>query len=287
MAEPLSEVFHCEREDAEVYESDVFQTTFQTTSRPLQVFHAAYCSHFEPSQAEQLRHIWKEYGDNCMAHMPELCRKNIYGNKLAPSRDIANHFAVVDHIRYICEGGLFTQMNNVPVGCASCIQDKCSSTLPKSQLLTMDPPFQILGLDFGDVRHQSVVQYSLTTMSSYTLFMYGQLLTALQLTSSGATLCFLRGFEAMALADETSLLNEFDCPLFSLAQTILSVDSSHILAAVFFVHECDKAWSYLDFEPLGVLCLVTSARSKGKTPKSNFVERSGVARSVRNRKLIA
>ena len=46
------------------------------------------------------------------------------------------------------------------------------------------------------------------------------------------------------------------------------------------------AGSYLDFEPLGVLCLVTSARSKGKTPKSIFVERSGVARSVRNRKLI-
>ena len=49
------------------------------------------------------------------------------------------------------------------------------------------------------------------------------------------------------------------------------------------------AGSYLDFEPLGVLCLVTSARSKGKTPKYKyiFVERSGVARSVRNRKLIA
>ena len=42
--------------------------------------------------------------------------------------------------------------------------------------------------------------------------------------------------------------------------------------------------SYLDFEPLGVLCLATSARS---TPKSIFVERSSVARSVRNRKLIA
>ena len=33
--------------------------------------------------------------------------------------------------------------------------------------------------------------------------------------------------------------------------------------------------------------LVTSARSKGKTPKYIFVERCGVARSVRNRKLIA
>ena len=47
------------------------------------------------------------------------------------------------------------------------------------------------------------------------------------------------------------------------------------------------AGSYLDFERLGILCLVTSAKSKGKTPKSIFVERSGVARSVRNRKVIA
>ena len=47
------------------------------------------------------------------------------------------------------------------------------------------------------------------------------------------------------------------------------------------------AGSYLDFELLGVLCLVTSARSKGKTRKYIFVERSGMARSVQNRKLIA
>ena len=36
-------------------------------------------------------------------------------------------------------------------------QDLSSVTF--SQLLTMDPSFQILGLDFGDVHHQSVVQY--------------------------------------------------------------------------------------------------------------------------------
>ena len=63
-----------------------------------------------------------------------------------------------------------------------------------------------------------------------------------------------------------------------------------IVTGLLYVHidfEVIPAESYLDFEPLGVLCLVTSARSKGKTPKSNFIERSGVARSVRNRKLIA
>ena len=44
----------------------------------------------------------------------------------------------------------------------------------------------------------------------------------------------------MALADGTPLLNKFDCPLFSLSRTILSVDSTNILAAVSFVHECDE-----------------------------------------------
>ena len=60
-----------------------------------------------------------------------------------------------------------------------------------------------------------------------------------------------------------------------------------IVTGLLYVHIDFEVGSYLDFEPLGVLCLVTSARSKGKTPKYIFVERSGVARSVRNRKLIA
>ena len=50
----------------------------------------------------------------------------------------------------------------------------------------------------------------------------------------------------MALVDGTPLLNEFDCPLFSLARTILSVDSSNILAAVSFVHECDEACNFVE-----------------------------------------
>ena len=31
--------------------------------------------------------------------------QNIYGNKGAPSRDIAYHFATIEHLRYICDGG--------------------------------------------------------------------------------------------------------------------------------------------------------------------------------------
>ena len=33
--------------------------------------------------------------------------QNIFGNKQAPSRDIAKHFAVVEHLHYICNGGIF------------------------------------------------------------------------------------------------------------------------------------------------------------------------------------
>ena len=41
--------------------------------------------------------------------------QNIFGNKLSPSRNVANHFACVEHIRFICEGGLFN--NNEQLRC--------------------------------------------------------------------------------------------------------------------------------------------------------------------------
>lgn len=110
------------------------------------VFCLAYCCHFDPKQADQLQQICQEFVNNCMTHMPELSYKqkthhllhlinnmvdygpssafsaercesfnsmvrlqNIFGNKRAPSRDIANHFAHVNHIRFICEGGPFNK----------------------------------------------------------------------------------------------------------------------------------------------------------------------------------
>eukprot|EP00731_Ephydatia_muelleri_P033943 Em0042g22a len=323
------------------------------------VFYIGYCCHFEPSQAEQLRHICQEFVDNCIAHMPELARKqkthhllhlvdsmldygpssafsaercesfnsmvrlqNIFGNKLSPSRDIANHFACVEHIRFICEGGLFN--NNEQCGSGLCelyktkavqhffnsismkdlncskriyqpgcgrkvstkvplesvrvdTQDLSSTTL--SQPLTMNPPFEIL-LDFGEVHHQTVVQYRAVVSHKHEFihsgeyvqlhtpineFKYGQLLTTLMLTSSGATVCLVRGFEAMALADGTPLLNKFDCPLFSLSRTILSVDSTNILAAVSFVHECDEDCTFVERN-----MQITQEREETDMPKLVF-----------------
>ena len=65
-----------------------------------------------------------------------------------------------------------------------------------------------------------------------------------------------------------------------------------IVTGLLYVHiDFEVIWTFLQgatwiLNPR-VLCLVTSARSKGKTPKYIFVEKSGVAQSVRNRKLIA
>ena len=33
--------------------------------------------------------------------------RNIYGNKQAPSRDIATNLAMLEYLRYICSGGLY------------------------------------------------------------------------------------------------------------------------------------------------------------------------------------
>ena len=31
--------------------------------------------------------------------------RNIYGNKSAPSTDIANHFSIIEQLRHLCEDG--------------------------------------------------------------------------------------------------------------------------------------------------------------------------------------
>ncbi|KAL5509435.1 hypothetical protein EMCRGX_G004809 [Ephydatia muelleri] len=108
------------------------------------VFRIAYCDFFDPAEADTLHQICVGFVHTVRDFMPSLLRKqkvhyflhlvesmqdygptsafsaercesfnssvrlqNIYGNKQAPSRDIANHFAIVEHLRYICGGGLF------------------------------------------------------------------------------------------------------------------------------------------------------------------------------------
>ena len=51
----------------------------------------------------------------CESFNSSVRLQNIYGNKQAPSRDIANHFAIVEHLRYICGGGLFNSNERLDI----------------------------------------------------------------------------------------------------------------------------------------------------------------------------
>eukprot|EP00731_Ephydatia_muelleri_P006261 Em0003g509a len=106
------------------------------------VFQIAYCEFFCVQLSEEWKSLCCSFIDSVKTHMPLLLNKpkthlilhlvdcmidfgpssafsaerfesfnsrvrqyNVFGNRLAPSRDIAHRFSVVQHIRYICHGG--------------------------------------------------------------------------------------------------------------------------------------------------------------------------------------
>ena len=74
---------------------------------------------------------------------------------------------------------------------------------------------------------------------------YGELLTILKLDTTGDTVCLLRGFTPV-LENGTPKLSRYGCLLFTLSRTIFLVDSSIILTAVSFVHECTNTCSFVE-----------------------------------------
>ncbi|KAL5474419.1 hypothetical protein EMCRGX_G026363 [Ephydatia muelleri] len=116
------------------------------------VFRIAYCDFFDPAEADTLQQTCVGFVHAVRDFMPSLLRKqkihyflhlvesmenygptsaysaercesfissvhlqNIYGNKQAPSRDIAKHFATVEHLCYICGGGLFNSNERLDI----------------------------------------------------------------------------------------------------------------------------------------------------------------------------
>ena len=70
-------------------------------------------------------------------------------------------------------------------------------------------------------------------------FSYGELLATLSLRN-GATVCIIRGVEAVEVEPGVPLLSEFDCPYYNLTRTIFSTDSSNISAAISMMHHCEE-----------------------------------------------
>ncbi len=47
------------------------------------------------------------YFCRCESYLSQLRHQNIYSNRQAPSRDIAEAFVKLEHLRFVCSGGLF------------------------------------------------------------------------------------------------------------------------------------------------------------------------------------
>ena len=52
--------------------------------------------------------------------------QNIYGNKAAPRRDIAQHFSTIEQLRYICDGGYIKDTGYLGVHACVCV---CASAI--------------------------------------------------------------------------------------------------------------------------------------------------------------
>ena len=49
----------------------------------------------------------QKFTHRCETFNSLIRARNIYANRLAPSKDIALGFAVIEHLRFLCSGGSF------------------------------------------------------------------------------------------------------------------------------------------------------------------------------------
>ena len=140
------------------------------------------------------------------------------------------------------------------------------------ELEQQDPPFGVIVHMDGDIhKYRAVVSQSselvhsgdyvklhppfcqvklclvLLIMFIYCLlqFTYGQLVATIK-TKSEHTLCLVRGFEPLKLSNGQQCFNNVECPLFTLTQTLFTVDSTRIAMAISMPHECQDSCKFKD-----------------------------------------
>ena len=72
---------------------------------------------------------------------------------------------------------------------------------------------------------------------------YGQFLLSLK-SCDESDLCIIRGLEPILSSNGDPILNELDCPLMILTQTIFVTKSSSILGAVSIICECSGSCKF-------------------------------------------
>ena len=76
-------------------------------------------------------------------------------------------------------------------------------------------------------------------------FTYGQLVATIK-PKSEHTLCLVRGFESFKLSNGQHCFNNVECPLFTVTQTMFTVDSTRIAMAISMPHECQDSCKFKD-----------------------------------------
>ncbi|KAL5503578.1 hypothetical protein EMCRGX_G010549 [Ephydatia muelleri] len=249
--------------DGSVYNKSVHWRgrTESVTGFVKSVSHIAYCDFFDPTEANAWQQICIDFVHSVRTFMPKLLHKQKvryllhlvermknYGpsstfsaelNKQAPSRDNANHFAIVEHLHYICNGCYYDSNER----CSKGLQDLYSSdqaqhgwqlptmvhsmhsrsiVLQRMELEQQDPPFGIIvqmGVMDGDIhQYRAVVSQSSELVHSgdyvklhpsFCQFTYGQLVATIK-PKSEHTLCLVQGFETFKLSNGQQCLNNVE-----------------------------------------------------------------------------
>eukprot|EP00731_Ephydatia_muelleri_P024584 Em0016g855a len=174
--------------------------------------------------------------------------QNIYSNRQAPSRDIGKHFAVLEHVRHIVDGGRYGQER-----CGDSLRTLCS-TKPMQAFLYQTSVKELSAhegiykpgtprLVTTECRGIVAQSFQLVHTGDYVELdvpcelKFGVLLSVCKL-AVGSTVCFIQMFEPLFIRIGEPLLSDTDCPMFELSRNIEAVEGCKVLKAVSFVHDC-------------------------------------------------
>eukprot|EP00731_Ephydatia_muelleri_P031910 Em0023g417a len=168
---------------------------------------------------------------------------NVYGNRRAPSRDIAHRFCVLQHLRYLCNKGDLSSGER----CGDVVKEIYHSVFMQHVVfgIPMQDVQQKASLcTWNTTKEEKVVEYraiishesSLVNSGDYKLvsahneMLYGILLNTFK-TTAGNAICLIQGFQFVSMNDEI-LLNNFECPMLQLSKTIFTTPGSNVKRAV-------------------------------------------------------
>ncbi|KAL5506819.1 hypothetical protein EMCRGX_G008563 [Ephydatia muelleri] len=184
--------------------------------------------------------------ERCESFNSDVRAQNIYSNRQAPSRDIGKHFAVLEHVRHIIDGGRYGQESVGALTVSVPGMEKCTLF----GLAQHDPPY-VLSFHHVQLNDKVTTECRGIVAQSFQLLhtgdyveldvpcelKFGVLLSVCKL-AVGSTVCFIQMFEPMFIRIGEPLLSDTDCPMFELSRNIEAVEGCKVLKAVSFVHDC-------------------------------------------------